>query len=77
MDLWSSTGANNSFMFFDLQKSWNFLAQNFWAWSHLNRRGTPLFEMYRFINFNATSVVVFETTLAVGNFDNLSTATKV
>ena len=62
MDLWSSTGENRSFTWFDLQKSWNFLAGYVCAWSHLNLRGTPLLEMQRCINFGAMSAVVFETT---------------
>ena len=69
MALWSSTGANSNFTLFVLEKRWNFLARNVWAWSHRSRQGIPLFEIYRWMNFMATSAEVFETTFAVQSFD--------
>ena len=54
-----------------------FLAINVYAWSHLNLRGTALFEMYRCMNLITISAVVFVTTFAVGNLDHLSIATKI
>ena len=76
MNLWLSFGAKRSLISFDLQKSWIFLAQNFFSGSHLSLRGTPLFDLYYCVKFNVMSTVVFETTLVVGSFDDLSITTS-
>ena len=53
------------------------MGPNLCAWSHLNRRGTPLLEILRLMIFIAISAVVFDPFFAMGNLDHISIVTKM